>query len=160
MIGAEDDFFNRSAALARVLPALPLIGGGATRFQPVYVDDVAQAVVAALAEDDARGRTYELGGPRTYSFAELMRYMLDVLGRRRLLVPVPFEIARLQACFLELLPQPLLTRDQVELLKVDNVVAPGAAGLLDLGVSATPIELVVPQYLSRHRAQPARAARS
>jgi NADH dehydrogenase len=89
-----------------------------------------------------------------------MRYMLDVLGRRRLLVPVPFEIARLQASLLELLPQPLLTRDQVVLLKVDNVVAPGAAGLLDLRVSPTPIELVVPQYLSRYRAQPAPAARS
>ena len=158
VIGPEDGFFNRFAALARILPALPLIGGGKTRFQPVYVGDVAQAVVAAL-ERDAAGKTYELGGPRTYTFAELMRYMLQVLGRRRLLLNVPFGIASLQARFLELLPEPLLTRDQVELLKHDNVVAPGAPGLEALGITPTPIELVVPQYLARHRAEPVRAGR-
>jgi uncharacterized protein YbjT (DUF2867 family) len=159
VIGPEDGFFNRFAALARVLPALPLIGGGETRFQPVYVGDVAQAVVAALERDDCQGRTYELGGPQTYTFAELMRYMLEVLGRRRLLPTVPFEVARLQARFLELLPAPPLTRDQVELLKVDNVVTTAAPDLAALGVRATPIELIVPQYLARYRARPARVAR-
>jgi uncharacterized protein YbjT (DUF2867 family) len=159
VIGPEDSFFNRFAALARVLPALPLIGGGGTRFQPVYVGDVAQAVVAALERDDAPGKIYELGGPRIYTFAELMRYMLQVLGRRRLLVNVPFAIATLQARFLELLPEPLLTRDQVELLKRDNVVSPGITGLEVLGVTPTPIELIVPQYLARHRAEPTRAGR-
>jgi uncharacterized protein YbjT (DUF2867 family) len=159
VIGPEDSFFNRFAGLARVLPALPLIGGGATRFQPVYVGDVAQAVVAALERDDAPGQIYELGGPRIYTFAELMRYMLQVLGRRRLLVNVPFGIASLQARFLELLPEPLLTRDQVELLKRDNVVSPGITGLEALGVAPTPIELIVPQYLARHRAEPTRAGR-
>jgi uncharacterized protein YbjT (DUF2867 family) len=157
VIGPEDGFFNRFAALARLLPALPLIGGGETRFQPVYVGDVAQAVVAALERDDAPGRTYELGGPRIYSFAELMRYMLQVVGRRRLLVSVPFALATLQARFLEVLPEPLLTRDQVELLKRDNVVSPGSTGLEALGVAPTPIELIVPQYLARYRAEPARA---
>jgi uncharacterized protein YbjT (DUF2867 family) len=159
VIGPEDGFFNRFAAMARVLPALPLIGGGQTRFQPVYVGDVAQAVIAALERDDAPGNTYELGGPQTYSFAELMRYMLQVLGRRRLLVSLPFGIATLQARFLELLPAPLLTRDQVELLKRDNVVSPGVPGLEALGITPTPIELIVPQYLARHRAEPARAGR-
>jgi uncharacterized protein YbjT (DUF2867 family) len=159
VIGPEDSFFNRFAALARILPALPLIGAGKTRFQPVYVGDVAQAVVAALERDDAPGKIYELGGPRIYTFAELMRYMLQVLGRRRLLVNVPFGIATLQARFLELLPEPLLTRDQVELLKRDNVVSPGITGLEALGVTPTPIELIVPQYLARHRAEPTRAGR-
>jgi NADH dehydrogenase len=157
VIGPEDGFFNRFATLARVLPALPLIGGGQTRFQPVYVGDVARAAVAALERDGCQGATYELGGPRVYTFAELMRYMLQVLGRRRLLLNVPFGIATLQARVLEMLPEPLLTRDQVELLKQDNVVAPGMPGLAALGITPTPIELIVPQYLARHRAAPARA---
>jgi NADH dehydrogenase len=159
VIGPEDDFFNRFAALARMLPALPLIGGGRTRFQPVYVGDVAQAVVAALVRDDCRGQTYELGGPQTYTFAELMRYMLKVVGRRRLLLTVPFGVAMVQARFLELLPEPPLTRDQVELLKVDNVVSSEMPGLQALGITPTPIELIVPQYRSRYRAGPARVAR-
>ena len=159
VIGPEDDFFNRFAALARILPALPLIGGGHTRFQPVYVGDVAQAVVAALELEDCLGKIYELGGPQIYTFAELMRYMLRVVGRRRLLPSVPFGLAKIQARFLELLPEPPLTRDQVELLQVDNVVAPGMPGLEALGITPTPIELIVPQYLARYRAAPARMAR-
>jgi NADH dehydrogenase len=159
VIGPEDGFFNRFAALARVLPALPLIGGGRTRFQPVYVGDVAQAVVTALERDGCQGQTYELGGPRAYTFAELMRYMLQVLGRRRLLLDVPFGVAQLQARFLELLPEPPLSSDQVELLKQDNVVTPGMPGLEALGITPTPIELIVPQYLARYRAAPARAGR-
>jgi NADH dehydrogenase len=159
VIGPEDAFFNRFAALARILPALPLIGGGHTRFQPVYVGDVAQAVVAALELEDCLGKIYELGGPQIYTFAELMRYMLRVVGRRRLLPSVPFGLAKIQARFLELLPEPPLTRDQVELLQVDNVVAPGMPGLEALGITPTPIELIVPQYLARYRAAPARMAR-
>ena len=159
VIGPEDGFFNRFAALARISPVLPLIGGGRTRFQPVYVGDVAQAVVAALEREDCPGQIYELGGPQTYTFAELMRYMLKVVGRRRLLPSVPFGLAKLQARFLELLPEPPLTRDQVELLKVDNVVSPGMPGLQALGITPTPIELIVPQYLARYRAAPARVVR-
>ena len=155
VIGPEDGFFNRFAAMARLLPALPLIGGGETRFQPVYVGDVADAILAALRMSAAAGQTYQLGGPQVYSFAELMRYMLDVIGRRRLLLPLSFGMASFKARFLELLPVPPLTRDQVELLKVDNVVADGAKGLSDLGIAATPIELIVPQYLARYRASPA-----
>jgi uncharacterized protein YbjT (DUF2867 family) len=155
VIGPEDSFFNRFAAMARLMPALPLIGGGTTRFQPVYVGDVAQAVVAALEREDRQGRTYELGGPQTYTFAELMRYMLQVVGRRRLLIDIPFGLANLQARLLELLPDPPLTRDQVELLKHDNVVSPDMPGLEALGITPTPIELVVPEYLARYRATPA-----
>ena len=158
VIGPEDSFFNRFAEMARWLPALPLIGGGKTLFQPVYVGDVADAIVAGLQRPDAAGQTYELGGPQVYSFAELMRYMLDVLGRRRLLVPVSFGMAALKARFFELLPVPPLTRDQVELLKTDNVVADGAKGLADLGLAPTPIELIVPEYLARYRASVARFA--
>jgi NADH dehydrogenase len=154
VVGPEDGFFNRFAAMARLLPALPLIGGGETRFQPVWVGDVASAIVEALERDDARGETFELGGPKVYSFEELMRYMLKVIGRRRLLVPLSFGLAELQARVLELLPVPPLTRDQVELLKVDNVVAPDARTLVDLGITPTPIELVVPDYLARYRARP------
>jgi uncharacterized protein YbjT (DUF2867 family) len=159
VVGPRDGFFNRFAAMARLSPVLPLIGGGRTRFQPVYVGDLADAIVAALERDDAPGRTYELGGPQVYSFAELMRYMLGVIGRRRALLSISFEQAALQARALELLPVPPLTRDQVELLKTDNVVASDAATLTDLGVSPTPIELVVPEYLARYRASPARVAR-
>lgn len=159
VVGPEDGFFNRFAAMARLLPALPLIGGGKTRFQPVYVGDVAAAIVAVLERDDARGRTYELGGPKIYSFAELMRYMLEVIGRRRLLVPLSFDLAALQARVLELLPSPPLTRDQVELLKSDNVVAADALTLADLGITPTPIELIVPDYLARYRALPGLRAR-
>jgi uncharacterized protein YbjT (DUF2867 family) len=158
VVGPEDGFFNRFAAMARLLPALPLIGGGKTRFQLVYVGDVADAMAAALERDDARGATYELGGPRIYTFEELMRYMLEVVGRRRLLVPISFDLATLQARVLEYLPEPPLTRDQVLLLKQDNVVSQGAKTLADLGVAPTPIELVVPDYLTRYRANAARVA--
>jgi NADH dehydrogenase len=151
LFGPEDEFFNRFAALARLSPALPLIGGGQTRFQPVYVCDVAAAVAAALAEPGAKGRVYELGGPGIYSFRELMERLLSEIGRRRRLVPVPFWLATAQAWFLEWLPSPPLTRDQVRLLRHDNVVSPGAAGLADLGVTATALDVILPTYLARHR---------
>ncbi len=151
VFGPEDDFFNRFAAMARLLPALPLIGGGRTRFQPVYVDDVARAIVDALDAPGAAGKTYELGGPRIYSFRELMQLMLREIGRKRLLVPVPFWAARIQAAFLELLPVPPLTRDQVRMLERDTVVAPGALGLAELGIQPTAAELILPTYLSRFR---------
>ena len=149
VFGPEDQFFNRFAAMASLAPALPLIGGGHTRFQPVYVGDVAQAIVAALTREDAAGRTYELGGPRVATFRELLAYMLAVTRRRRLLLSLPFGLARLQGRLLGLLPDPPLTEDQVRLLERDNVVAPGMPGLAELGVAATPMEAVVPAYLDR-----------
>lgn len=158
VFGPEDGFFNRFAALARILPALPLIGGGETRFQPVYVGDVAEAVVRLLADAASAGKTYELGGPKVYSFRELMEIVLRETGRRCLLLPVPIAIASFQAAFLELLPYPLLTRDQVKLLKRDNVVSAGAPGLGELGIAATPVAAVVPTYLYRYRRGGARQA--
>jgi NADH dehydrogenase len=163
IFGPEDGFFNKFAGLARYVPALPLIGGGKTRFQPVFVGDVAAAIVTALDSQAARGRTYELGGQGIYSFKELMQIILKEIGRSRALIPVPFALASLKAAFLQLMPKPLLTMDQVRLLKTDNVVAPGAPGLADLGITPTSVEAVVPSYLWRYRAtgeyqDPARVA--
>lgn len=151
VIGPEDDFFNRFAGLARLSPALPLIGGGTTRFQPVYVGDLAAAMSAALTDRASRGRTYEIGGPTVYSFRQLMQMLLATIHRPRLLVPLPFPAARFMAFFLERFPVPQLTRDQVALLATDNVVDEGAATLADLGIAPTPIETVITSYLSRFR---------
>jgi NADH dehydrogenase len=151
IFGPEDGFFNKFAEMARFLPALPLIGGGRTRFQPIFVGDVAQAIVAALSRQD--GRTYELGGPTTYSFKELLQLILRETGRNRALIPLPFALASLKAAFLQLLPNPLLTMDQVRLLKKDNVVSSTAAGLADLGITPTSVEAVIPSYLWRYRAK-------
>ena len=147
VFGPEDAFFNRFARMSQLMPVLPLIGGGRTRFQPVYVVDVAEAVMAALQRDDVAGRTYELGGPGVATFRELLHYLLRVTGRRRLLLNLPFGLARLQAALLEWLPLPPLTRDQVEMLKRDNVASPTMPGLADLGVAPTPYEVIVPQYV-------------
>jgi NADH dehydrogenase len=150
VFGPEDDFFNRFAALARILPFLPLIGGGGTRFQPVFVGDVAAAIVRAIADPAARSQTFELGGPNIYTFKELMQFVLRQTCRKRLLVPVPFFVASIQALFLQFLPKPLLTPDQVILLKSDNIVsAPNT--LASLGIEATSIEAEVPAYLWRFR---------
>jgi NADH dehydrogenase len=151
VFGPEDQFFNRFARMARLTPVLPLIGGGHTRFQPVYVGDVADAVAAAVERQDAAGKTYELGGPEIRTFRELMVLMLQEIERRRLLVPIPFAIASLQGALLQLLPMPPLTLDQVRLLKRDNVVTAGMPGLKELGVGATALELILPTYLARYR---------
>jgi uncharacterized protein YbjT (DUF2867 family) len=153
VFGPEDQFFNKFAALARISPALPLIGGGHTRFQPVFVGDVAAAIAAALENPAAEGKTYELGGPTIYSFRELMKIVLGATGRARLLVPLPFALASLKAFFLQLAPKPLLTLDQVKLLRHDNVVAPTALTLADLGIVPTTVEAEVPAYLWRFRAK-------
>jgi uncharacterized protein YbjT (DUF2867 family) len=151
IFGPEDSFFNRFAAIARVSPVLPLIGGGATRFAPVYVGDVAAAAAAALDRADAVGRLYELGGPRVATMKELFELMLAEIRRKRLLLPLPFGLAYAVALFLELAPHPLLTRDQLRLLRRDSVPAPGAPGLAALGIEPTALELVLPDYLDRFR---------
>jgi uncharacterized protein YbjT (DUF2867 family) len=153
VFGAEDEFFNRFAQMAMLSPALPLIGGGRTRFQPVYVGDVAEAVMKVIENPEASGKTYELAGPRVYSFAELMRLMLQETGRKRLLMPVPFPIASLMGAVMQCLPSPQLTADQVRLLKRDNVPSAGSAGLTDLGITPTAVEAIIPTYLDRYRAR-------
>lgn len=151
VIGPEDGFFNRFAAMALISPALPLIGGGETRFQPIYVGDLADAMVACLTRPVCRGRTYELGGPKIYSFKALMELLLHEIRRKRLLLPLPFGLAELQGAVLQLLPVPPLTRDQVRMLRRDNVVGPDALTLSDLGIEPTAIEVVLPTYLDRYR---------
>ncbi len=152
VFGPEDGFFNRFAAMARLAPALPLIGGGKTRFQPVYVGDVADAAVAALEREDAPGRTFELGGPHVYSFKELLQLLLKTIRRKRLLVPVPWSLAYLQGGVLQLLPDPPLTRDQVKLLEQDNVVSSKARTFKDLGIEEPhACEVIIPTYLDRYR---------
>ncbi len=155
VFGPEDSFFNRFAGMARFSPFLPLIGGGETRFQPVFAGDVAEAVARLVDRGEADGQTYELGGPETLSFRQLMQFTLDTIGRKRALVTLPWGVAKLQAAVMGLLPKPLLTSDQVELLKTDNVVSEAARRegrtLEGLGLPPRGIEGIVPGYLYRYR---------
>jgi uncharacterized protein YbjT (DUF2867 family) len=154
VFGPEDDFFNRFAALARISPALPLVGGGMTRMQPVFAGDVAEAIARAV-DGDLRAGRYELGGPDVRTFKELMQFVLATIQRRRLLVPVPFALMKLQATVLQFLPQPPITPDQVELLKRDNVVSDDAKRegrtLEAIGIAPESIEAIAPTYLWRFR---------
>jgi NADH dehydrogenase len=155
VFGPNDDFFNRFAALARMSPLLPLIGGGATRLQPVFAGDVAEAIAKAVAGEAKPATVYELGGPEVLTFKALMEYVLATIQRRRVLLPVPFWAAKFKAFFLEWLPKPPLTRDQVEMLRVDNVVSEAARSegrtLEGLGIVPRSIESIVPSYLWRFR---------
>jgi NADH dehydrogenase len=156
MFGPEDAFFNRFAAMARLSPVLPLIGGGQTRFQPVYVADVAEAIARAVDGTVAGGKVYELGGPNVASFRECMEEMLEVIGRDRWLVTVPWWLARLQGAILGMLPGKLLTSDQVLLLRADNVVSTEAENELrtfaGLGIVPQSTAAILPTYLWRYRA--------
>lgn len=156
IFGEDDNFFNMFARLAQVFPALPLIGGGKTRFQPIFVGDVADAVMAALerapvGDDNPRGKTYELGGPAVLSFKEIYELLFKYTGQKRALISLPFFWAKIEAWFLSFMPRPLLTPDQVESLKTDNVVAEKALGLADLGISPQAMELILPTYLGLYR---------
>jgi uncharacterized protein YbjT (DUF2867 family) len=155
LFGPEDDFFNRFAAMARLSPVLPLVGGGLTRFQPVFVGDVAEAIAKATDGETRAGTTYELGGPEVKTFKELLEFVLATIERRRLLVPLPFALAALQAAFLQFLPKPPLTPDQVKLLHSDNVVSAQATRegrtLAGLGIDPVTIAAIVPTYLWRFR---------
>jgi len=156
VFGAEDQFFNRFASMSRFGPVLPVVGGD-TRFQPVYVDDVAHAAEMGV-EGSAAAGVYELGGPTTATFRQLMKMMLGVIRRRRLIVNIPFGIAAVMAWGMELvqtvtfgLVPPQITRDQVRSLRVDNVVSDGARGFADLGIKPTTLDAVLPDYLWRFR---------
>jgi uncharacterized protein YbjT (DUF2867 family) len=155
VFGPEDDFFNRFAKLARMLPALPLFGGGKTRLQPVFAGDVAKAVVAGLSGQAEAPALYELGGPEILSLKDVMQRVLDYTMRKRLLVPVPFWFAKVQGAFLQWLPNPPLTIDQVRLLEKDNVVSEaakhGGRTLEGLGIEPVAIASVVPDYLEQFR---------
>ncbi|MEP6356034.1 MAG: complex I NDUFA9 subunit family protein [Hyphomicrobiales bacterium] len=156
IFGPEDDFFNRFADMAKMAPALPLIGGGTTRFQPVYVGDVAEVIARGIDGDLKGGATYELGGPRVASFKECLELMLSVIQRKKPLISIPFALARLQGAVLGLLPKPLLTVDQVRMLEVDNVVSKQAIKqrrtLEGIGINPQSMEAILPSYLERHRA--------
>ena len=160
VFGPRDSFFNRFAGMAMLAPGLPLPGGGRMRMQPVYVGDVVAAIAVALGYRAApsgkgskpvRGGIFELGGPDSYSFKELMQITLAAIGRKRLLVPVPLGLMSIGAMFTGLLPNPPLTMDQVRLLAVDNVVADGARGLSDLGIAPTPVAAILPDYMGCYR---------
>lgn len=155
VFGPEDDFFNRFASLARFAPALPLIGGGKTRLQPVFVGDVAEAFALAADGNLSTGTTYELGGPDIMTLRDVMEFVLETTGRNRLLVPVPFPVAKMMGAVFQLLPKPLLTMDQVELLRQDNVVSEDAATtgrtLDGIGIQPQGANAIVPSYLYRYR---------
>ena len=155
VFGPEDDFFNRFATMARFSPALPLIGGGQTRFQPVFAGDVGEAIARLIEAQAADGKTYELGGPEVLTFRQLLEFVLKVTGRKRLLAPLPFPVANILGTVMQYLPGAPITADQVELLKSDNVVSAEAvkAGLTlhGLGIQPQAIEAIVPAYLYRYR---------
>ena len=178
VFGPEDNFFNTFAGICRISPFLPVfgaptfpdvnagggkafginfLGDGGPKFQPVYVGDVADAIVKCLNDDSTAGKVFELAGPTVYSFADLMRLVLKSTSRKRLLVPAPFWLLELKAFFLEKLPKPLLTRDQVKLMQTDNVLSGEKPGLADLGIAQTPAEAVLPSYLRRYRTPLAQA---
>jgi uncharacterized protein YbjT (DUF2867 family) len=147
IFGAEDNFYNQFACMSRFLPFLPLIGGGKTRFQPVYVGDVAEAFAVALADDHTAGRTYELGGAEILTFKQILDSIRKITYRNPTLLPIPSGMAKVGGFFAEFLPRPLLTRDQVELLKYDNVVT--ADGFAELGITPKAPSDIVPTYLAR-----------
>jgi NADH dehydrogenase len=155
VFGPGDDFLNRFAAMATQSPALPLVGGGQTRFQPVYVGDVAEAIGIAVADLAPAGRTFELGGPAVQTFEDLLRLVLRETGRGRALLPIPFPLARLIGWVAQNSARvgiaPVLTLDQVRGLQADNVVSPGAEGLSQLGIQPTGLDAVAPAYLWRYR---------
>jgi uncharacterized protein YbjT (DUF2867 family) len=154
VFGPGDGFFDRFAAMAQISPVLPLIGGGESRFQPIFVGDLAKALARVVSDPAAAGRTYELGGPAAFTFRELMMLMLKETGQRRLLLPIPWPVAGALGRLGDLAAfavTPPVTSDQVRLLKIDNVVSGAWPGLAELGVPATTIESVLPTWLYKYR---------
>jgi uncharacterized protein YbjT (DUF2867 family) len=154
VFGAEDNFFNQFACMSRFSPFLPLIGGGKTLFQPAYVVDVAKAIVASLSRKETQGKIYELGGSSTYSFRELMEFVVKTTGNKARLLTIPFPLAKMIGFLGEWMPRPILTRDQVKLLQHDNLVQPERDGFTALTIKPTALEMVVPAYLQRFSRNP------
>ena len=151
VFGPEDKFFNVFASIAQFSPALPLIGWGKTKFSPIYVGDVAKAIVKTLKLENSKPKIYELGGPKNYSFKELMEILLEEIKKKRFLIPIPFSVAKLQSYFLQMMPNPLLTSDQVDMLKYNNIVSGEYPTLEDLGIRGKTIQSILPKYIYRFR---------
>ncbi len=151
VFGPEDKFFNTFASIAQFSPFLPLVGGGKTKFAPIYVGDIAKAIVKAIMLNNSEPKIYELGGPKNYSFKELMEILLIEIKKKRFLIPIPFGFAKFQSYFLQMMPNPLLTPDQVELLKHNNIVSGDYPILKDLGISGTSLQNILPKYIYRFR---------
>jgi uncharacterized protein YbjT (DUF2867 family) len=151
IFGPEDKFFGRFAMLAKASPVLPLVGGAQTRFQPVYVDDVADAIVTILSGPESAGQTFELGGPRVWTLQEVYAFVLETTHRSRLMIPLPFSLAKFASLFLQMLPGHILRPDEVNMLREDNVVSDDAMTLADLGITPQPAESIMPKYLMRYR---------
>tara|TARA_B100000315_G_scaffold65849_1_gene59765 strand:+ start:132 stop:1073 length:942 start_codon:yes stop_codon:yes gene_type:complete len=149
--GPEDKFFNTFASIAQFLPFLPLIGGGKTIFAPIYIGDTAKAIVKALELNNSESKIYELGGPENYSFKELMKILLSEIKKKRFLIPVPFNLAKFQSYFLQMMPNPLLTPDQVEILKYNNIVSGEYPTLKNLGITGKTVKSILPKYIYRFR---------
>ena len=151
VFGPEDKFFNRFASIAQFSPALPLIGGGKTKFAPIYVDDIAKAIVRVLEFNSLEPQIYELGGPEIFSFKQLMEILLIEIKKKRLLIPIPYGLAKFKSYFLQVIPNPLLTPDQVEMLKYHNIVSGDYPTLKDLGITGKTIQSILPKYIYRFR---------
>lgn len=151
VFGPDDSFFNKFASLSVVLPFLPLIGGGQTKFQPVYVGDVVETIIKAAHDTELKGKTIECVGPEVLSFKELYKVMFEYTKRQRPLLPLPWFMAKIQASVLGLMPKPLLTRDQVTSLKTDNIATGQHMTQQDIGVSSTTLDTILPQYLCKYR---------
>ena len=151
VFGPEDNFFNQFASLSQFLPFLPMIGGGQTKFQPIYVGDVAKAIATILETEEIDNKIYELGGAEIFTFQQLMNILLKEIQKRRFLIPIPFSIAKFMARILQLFPKPLITTDQIEMLKEDNVVSNNYGTLRDLNIEPTTIESILPHYIYRFR---------
>jgi len=151
VFGPEDNFFNTFASLAQFSPMLPLIGRGRTKFAPIYVGDIAKAIVKVLELNNSNAKIYELTGPEDYSFKELMEILLNTIRKKRFLVPISFGLAKFNSFFLQMMPRPLLTPDQVEMLKHNNIASGDFPNLNDLGIRGQTIQSVLPKYIYRHR---------
>ena len=151
IFGPEDKFFNTFAAFARISPFIPLIGGGKTKFAPVYCVDVGKAITRALELKNNTPKIYEIAGPENYSFKELMEILLTEIKKKRFLINIPFNVAKIQSYFLEVFPKPILTTDQVELLKYDNIASGQYSNLNDLGIKGETVNSILPKYIYRFR---------
>ena len=149
--GSGDKFFTTFASIAQFSPILPLIGSGKTKFAPIYVGDVAKAIVKALELNNSESKIYELGGPENYSFKELMEILLKEIKKKRFLIPIPFSAAKFQSYFFQLMKNPPLTSDQVEMLKYNNIVTGEYPTLKDLGISGKTVRSILPKYIYRFR---------